>query len=137
MKNSKSVIKFLFWLIVSIASGTALSVTAVFIYLTPQLPDIQSLKNIELQIPLRIYSSDGQLISEFGEQRRRPIMIDDVPAQFVNALIAAEDDSFLFAQRRGSQRPDTSSNPADQNGQEEIRRINNHNAGSQELLPYQ
>ena len=95
MKNSKSVINFLFWLIVSIVSGSALLIASVFIYLTPQLPDIQSLRNVELQIPLRIYSSDGQLISEFGEQRRRPVMFDDVPAQFVNALIASEDDRFF------------------------------------------
>ena len=95
MMNSSSLSKFLFWLIVSIISGTSLLISAVYLYLTPQLPDIQSLKNIELQIPLRIYTEDGQLISEFGEQRRRPLEYQDIPQQFVHALIAAEDDRFF------------------------------------------
>lgn len=95
MMNSSSLSKVLFWLIVSIFSGTSLLISAVYLYLTPQLPNIQSLKNIELQIPLRIYTESGQLISEFGEQRRRPLEYNEIPAQFVNALIAAEDDSFF------------------------------------------
>jgi penicillin-binding protein 1A len=95
MINSSSLSKVLFWLIVSVFSGTSLLISAVYLYLTPQLPDIQSLKTIELQIPLRIYTEDGQLISEFGEQRRRPLQYSEIPTQFVNALIAAEDDSFF------------------------------------------
>jgi penicillin-binding protein 1A len=95
MMNSSSISKFLFWLILSVFSGTSLLISAVYLYLTPQLPDIQSLKNIELQIPLRIYTEDGQLISEFGEQRRRPLTFQEIPSQFVHALIAAEDDRFF------------------------------------------
>ena len=95
MMNSSSLSKVLFWLIVSIFSGTSLLISAVYLYLTPQLPNIQSLKTIELQIPLRIYTESGQLISEFGEQRRRPLEYNEIPSQFVNALIAAEDDSFF------------------------------------------
>jgi len=95
MMNSSSISKFIFWLIVSIFFGTGLLISAVYLYLTPQLPNIQSLKNIELQIPLRIYTENGQLISEFGEQRRRPLKYNEIPRQFVNALIAAEDDRFF------------------------------------------
>jgi len=95
MMNSSSISKFLFWLIVSVFSGTSLLISAVYLYLTPQLPDIQSLTQIELQIPLRIYTEDGQLISEFGEQRRRPLEYNEIPQQFVHALIAAEDDRFF------------------------------------------
>lgn len=95
MMNSSSISRFLFWLIVSVFSGTSLLISAVYLYLTPQLPDIQSLKKIELQIPLRIYTEDGQLISEFGEQRRRPLSYQEIPSQFVHALIAAEDDRFF------------------------------------------
>jgi penicillin-binding protein 1A len=53
------------------------------------------LKSIELQIPLRIYTENGQLISEFGEQRRRPLEYSEIPQQFIHALIAAEDDRFF------------------------------------------
>ncbi len=95
MMNSSSISKFIFWLIVSIFFGTGLLISSVYLYLTPQLPNIQSLKNIELQIPLRIYTENGQLISEFGEQRRRPLKYNEIPPQFVNALIAAEDDRFF------------------------------------------
>ncbi len=95
MMNSSSISKFVFWLIVSIFSGTSLLISSVYLYLTPQLPDIQSLKNIELQIPLRIYTENGQLISEFGEQRRRPLEYNEIPQQFIHALIAAEDDRFF------------------------------------------
>jgi len=95
MMNSRSISKFLFWLILSVFSGTSLLISAVYLYLTPQLPDIQSLTNIELQIPLRIYTEDGQLISEFGEQRRRPLTYQEIPTQFVHALISAEDDRFF------------------------------------------
>ena len=70
-------------------------ISAVYLYLTPQLPDIQSLKQIELQIPLRIYTEDGQLISEFGEQRRKPLEYKEIPQDFIHALIAAEDDRFF------------------------------------------
>jgi penicillin-binding protein 1A len=79
----------------SVFSGTSLLISAVYLYLTPQLPNIQSLQQIELQIPLRIYTEDGQLISEFGEQRRRPLEYNEIPQQFVHALIAAEDDRFF------------------------------------------
>jgi penicillin-binding protein 1A len=95
MMNSSSISKFLFWLIVSVFSGTSLLISAVYLYLTPQLPNIQSLTQIELQIPLRIYTENGQLISEFGEQRRRPLEYNEIPQQFVHALIAAEDDRFF------------------------------------------
>ena len=60
----------------------------------PGLPDIASLKDVKMQVPLRIYSSQGALLSEFGEKRRAPIDIDEVPDQLINAFIAAEDDRF-------------------------------------------
>ncbi|BAV72502.1 penicillin-binding protein 1A [Pseudomonas chlororaphis subsp. aurantiaca] len=47
-----------------------------------------------MQIPLRVYSSDGKLIAEFGEMRRTPIRFADIPPNFINALLSAEDDNF-------------------------------------------
>ncbi len=63
-------------------------------YLLPQLPDISNLQDVKLQIPLRIYSQDNSLIAEFGEKRRQPISIDEVPTSAVQAFLAAEDDRF-------------------------------------------
>ncbi|MEY8203791.1 MAG: penicillin-binding protein 1A [Bermanella sp.] len=72
-----------------------IGVCSVYLYLAPSLPSVESLKNIQLQTPLRIYSSDHKLIAEFGEKRRTPIRYEQVPQQFYNALIAAEDENFF------------------------------------------
>ena len=63
-------------------------------YLLPQLPDISNLQDVKLQVPLRIYSQDDSLIAEFGEKRRQPISIDEVPTPIIQAFLAAEDDRF-------------------------------------------
>jgi penicillin-binding protein 1A len=63
-------------------------------YLLPQLPDISNLQDVKLQVPLRIYSQDDSLIAEFGEKRRRPISINEVPTPIIQAFLAAEDDRF-------------------------------------------
>ena len=63
-------------------------------YVLPGLPDIETLKDVRMQVPLRIYSSDLSLIAEFGEKRRTPIIIDDVQPKLIEAFLAAEDDRF-------------------------------------------
>jgi len=70
------------------------SVAGVAWYIVPQLPDIDTLRDIQLQVPLRVYSQSGSLIAEFGEMRRDPVDIDDVPPAFIQAFLAAEDDRF-------------------------------------------
>ncbi len=65
-----------------------------FVPQPPNLPSIESLRSIELQIPLRVYSNDAKLIAEFGEMRRSPILFSDIPENFIHALLAAEDDNF-------------------------------------------
>ena len=63
-------------------------------YILPQLPPVESLKDVRLQTPLKVYSSDGQLIAEFGEKRRNPVRIGQVPPLLKQAFIASEDDRF-------------------------------------------
>ena len=65
-----------------------------YAYLKPQLPDPLALREVQLQVPLRVYSSDNQLIAEFGEKRREPVSLDQVPQQLIDAFLAAEDDGF-------------------------------------------
>lgn len=65
-----------------------------YAYLKPQLPDPLALREVQLQVPLRVYSSDHQLIAEFGEKRREPVSLDQVPQQLIDAFLAAEDDGF-------------------------------------------
>lgn len=59
-----------------------------------KLPDVQALRDVELQEPLYVYASDGQLIALFGETRRYPVRVEEVPEMFKQAVIAAEDARF-------------------------------------------
>ncbi len=65
-----------------------------YIYLKPELPDVASLKDVELQTPMRIYSADGKLISLFGEKQRIPVRFEEIPGPLIDALIATEDSRF-------------------------------------------
>lgn len=66
-----------------------------YIYYAPGLPSVETLKDVELQVPLRIYSRDGKLISVYGEKRRKPLDINNMPKVFIQAFLAAEDDRFF------------------------------------------
>jgi penicillin-binding protein 1A len=67
---------------------------AVVLVMAPSLPSADSLKDVHLKVPLRVYSADGQLMAEFGEERRIPVHIDKVPPMLIKAVLAAEDDAF-------------------------------------------
>ena len=71
-----------------------LSVIGLYVYLEPKLPSIDGLKDVQLQVPLRAYTSKGGLISEFGEKRRSPKSLVDIPEKLRQAFLAAEDDRF-------------------------------------------
>ncbi|HWT54677.1 MAG TPA: penicillin-binding protein 1A [Rhodocyclaceae bacterium] len=78
--------------------GTGLIAAAmlaiVTIVLYPQLPSLEALTDYRPKVPLRIYTADGYLIGEFGEERRDPVHIQDVPALMKHAILAAEDERF-------------------------------------------
>jgi penicillin-binding protein 1A len=81
-------------LVILVGSAT-LALLGAYQYLRPALPDVSTIKDIRLQVPLRVYSRDGKLIAQFGEQRRIPLAFDAIPNQLVNAVLAAEDDNFF------------------------------------------
>lgn len=60
----------------------------------PRVPSVASLKDVQMQVPLRVLSADGKLIAEFGETRRMPVQIENVPEYLKNAVLAAEDADF-------------------------------------------
>ena len=84
-----------------LAAGSAafllavLGVGAAYLYVRPNLPDIESLRDVRLQVPLRVFSRDGALLAEFGDKRRRPVRYSDVPPRMIHAFLAAEDDRFF------------------------------------------
>lgn len=63
-------------------------------YLESTLPSVEMLKDMRYQVPLRVYSKDGKLIAEFGEAKRSPITLDQVPQDLINAVLATEDRRF-------------------------------------------
>lgn len=94
MKLVLKITKFLLMLgLLGILVGIT-GVFAVYHYVKPSLPSVENLKDVQLQVPLRIYSRDGLLISEYGEKRRVPVTFDEVPQTLVQAFLAAEDDRF-------------------------------------------
>ncbi|AKS42847.1 Penicillin-binding protein, 1A family [Wenzhouxiangella marina] len=66
----------------------------VWLTIVPTLPSVDSLRDVRLQVPLRIYSADQELMLEVGEQRRLPLAIDEMPETLRQAFLAAEDDRF-------------------------------------------
>ncbi|MGH8165675.1 MAG: penicillin-binding protein 1A, partial [Woeseiaceae bacterium] len=75
--------------------GVAAAVLGAWYYVAPGLPAAETIREIPLQIPLRIYSRDGRLIDEIGERRRILVTFDDLPDYVVDAFVAAEDHRFF------------------------------------------
>lgn len=70
------------------------SIVGLYFYITPDLPDVSTLKTVQLQTPMKVFSKDGKLISQFGEKRRIPVTIDEVPPLMIKAFLATEDNRF-------------------------------------------
>ncbi|WP_369410343.1 penicillin-binding protein 1A [Neiella litorisoli] len=67
---------------------------AVAVYFSRDLPDVTELKDVQLQTPMLVYTNDGVLISQFGEKRRIPLAIEQIPQQMKDAFLAVEDSRF-------------------------------------------
>ncbi|MCB1608563.1 MAG: transglycosylase domain-containing protein, partial [Xanthomonadales bacterium] len=76
------------------ALAGAISVWVLYRLYEPDLPDVEILKEVQLQQPLRIYSLDDRLIASIGEARRNPTPFENIPEQVAQAFIAAEDARF-------------------------------------------
>ena len=74
------------------AGALVLGFAAAIVY--PTLPSLEALTNYQPKIPLRVYSADGKLIGEFGEERRAVVALAQVPKSLVDAIVAAEDERF-------------------------------------------
>lgn len=86
--------KIIWWFFITLICVVPLAISGAVLYLNHTLPPIDTIRDVQLQIPLRVYSKDYKLIAEFGEMRRSPIPYKDIPPNFINALLAAEDDNF-------------------------------------------
>ncbi|GAB3381326.1 penicillin-binding protein 1A [Lysobacter fragariae] len=89
--------RLLRWSLIALASVALLGVIALgYLYyaIAPKLPDVETLRNVELQEPMYVYARDGRLMALFGETRRYPVNIEDVPPRLKQAFLAAEDARF-------------------------------------------
>ena len=86
------------WGLIASLVGSVLGVLAVggaYLYFAPQLPDVEALREVQLQVPLKVYSREGLLVAEYGEKRRVPLVIEEIPVLMQEAVLAAEDDRFF------------------------------------------
>ena len=74
-------------------SAVCMLASAAYLYLAPLLPEAETYRDVRLETPLRIYTSDGRLIDEIGN-RRSPVRFEEIPPVLINALIATEDVRF-------------------------------------------
>jgi len=72
------------------------SLATLYFTMRSELPSVKILKEIQWQTPMQIFSADGMLISQFGEKKRIPVSLDEVPQHLINALLATEDDRFYY-----------------------------------------
>ena len=96
--RSHQATRWLAWAAAICAGGIAAVLLAVGIGLAaayPNLPDVVELADYRPKLPLRIYSNDGELIGEFGEERRNLLPFEDIPPVMVNAVLAIEDARFF------------------------------------------
>jgi len=85
---------FPFTLLAGLLAIGALVAGLVLALAYPNLPSLDALTEYQPKIPLRVYTADGALIGEFGEERRSIVSINDVPRSLKDAIIAAEDERF-------------------------------------------
>ena len=81
--------------VTGITLAAAYAFICAYVYLEPTLPTVAAMKNNELAVPLRVYTSSGELIAQIGEQRRNPVKFDQIPLTVRECFIAAEDDRFF------------------------------------------
>ena len=72
-----------------------MSIASLNLYIDSKLPDENKIRDIDLQIPLKIFTADNKLIGEFGEKRRTALEFGSIPVHYINAVLAAEDDDFF------------------------------------------
>lgn len=85
------------WFFVLLLVSAVLAVSAIgtaWLVFEPDLPEVETLRDVQLQVPLRVYSQDGKLIGLFGEMRRVPVTLQDMPDNLPQAFLAGEDARF-------------------------------------------
>lgn len=94
MPRLSSALRVAGFLVLLTGLGGLLAAVGVYWYLNPKLPSIEVLKDVKLQVPLKVYTASGELIAEFGEKRRVPLTLSQVPKPMIHAVLSSEDERF-------------------------------------------
>ena len=90
-----SILRKAFFILFGLIVAAIVGLLGIYLYVADDLAPVADLKNIQLQTPLRVYTRGARLIGEFGEKRRLPVAMTEIPPRVVNAFLAAEDDRFF------------------------------------------
>lgn len=95
MQLFRGIVSFLVTPMLILLILAVIAIAGVYLHYTPQLPSKDEIENIHLQVPLRVYDREGNLMAEYGKDRRIPVDIDEIPQNLINAFITAEDNRFF------------------------------------------
>lgn len=87
-------LRALLWVALAGVSAGTIATVAVIAWLVPKLPSVEALSEQQLKVPMRVYSAEGRLLAEFGEEKRILLKPEDVPTAMIQAILAAEDSDF-------------------------------------------
>ena len=82
-------------LVLTLALAVMLGFAGAYQFLASDIPDAAALRTVKTQVPLRVYTRDGKLVAQIGEQRRIPVAWREIPPVVIDAFLAAEDDRFF------------------------------------------
>src|SRR3989338_879573 len=82
-------------LIMSLLASAIVILIGLLYYTEYELPNIQELNTVRLQVPLQIYTSDHQLMAAFGEKHRIPLTYNQIPKPLIEAVLATEDQRYF------------------------------------------
>lgn len=87
-------VKFAFWTVLFGIGVSGVAGAALYYQTLGDLPDVEQLKEVTFETPMKIYSADNKLIGEFGESKRIPVALDKIPLKMRQAFLAIEDTRF-------------------------------------------
>lgn len=91
MRRFRRFISRSLWALFSLMITIVMVIGAIYVYMELQLPDVEVLKDVHMQVPLKVFTRDGKLIAQYGVKRRLPVSLEQVPRNMVNAVLAVED----------------------------------------------
>ncbi len=95
MTRRRRILRYSLLTIAALSLAGLVGLVGIYLYVVPSLPSVAVLKDIHLQVPLRIYTRDGKLMAVFGSKHRIPLEYRQIPPMLVEAFISAEDDRFF------------------------------------------